>query len=118
MDGSSSRRSLPAVVAAKKKKREQNGTTSTTASQNRSSMSMVEVVPFCSLFFFSAVATADGPAYAASVRQGDELLYVNGVDLKGKSAFEALSLIQGPSDTSVNIMVKHRNYGPVQSVDV
>ena len=45
--------------------------------------------------------------------QGDELLSVNGVDVKGKSAFEALSLIQGPSDTSVNIMVvilyKHMN---------
>lgn len=47
----------------------------------------------------------DGPAHAAGVRQGDELLSVNGVNLKGKSAFEALSILQGPSDTSVNIMV-------------
>lgn len=37
--------------------------------------------------------------------QGDELLSVNGVDVRGKSAFEASSLIQGPSETVVNIMV-------------
>lgn len=39
------------------------------------------------------------------VCQGDELLSVNGMDVKGKSAFEASSLIQGPSGTFVNIMV-------------
>nr|GEZ04866.1 carboxyl-terminal-processing peptidase 1, chloroplastic [Tanacetum cinerariifolium] len=44
----------------------------------------------------------------------DELLSINRVDVKGKPAFEALSLIQGPSDTSV----KHDNCGPVQFVDV
>nr|XP_043624478.1 carboxyl-terminal-processing peptidase 1, chloroplastic isoform X1 [Erigeron canadensis] len=60
----------------------------------------------------------DGPAYKAGVRQGDELLSVNGVDVKGKSGFEALSLLQGPSDTSVKIMVKHGNCGPEQSLQV
>nr|GMC86584.1 carboxyl-terminal-processing peptidase 1, chloroplastic [Ipomoea batatas] len=60
----------------------------------------------------------DGPAHSAGVRQGDELLSVNGMDVKGKSAFEASSLIQGPSGTIVNIMVKHGKCGPVQSIDV
>ncbi|KAL4582620.1 hypothetical protein LXL04_007177 [Taraxacum kok-saghyz] len=60
----------------------------------------------------------DGPAYVAGVRQGDELLSVNGVDIKGKSSFEALTLLQGPTDTSVNITVKHGNCGPIKSVDL
>ncbi|KVH97440.1 Interphotoreceptor retinol-binding [Cynara cardunculus var. scolymus] len=48
----------------------------------------------------------DGPAHTAGVRQG-------------KSTFEALSILQGPNDTSVNIMVvKHGNCGPIQSIEV
>ncbi|KAJ0960244.1 hypothetical protein J5N97_001919 [Dioscorea zingiberensis] len=35
--------------------------------------------------------------------QGDEILAVNGVDVKGKSAFEVSSLIQGPNETFVTI---------------
>ncbi|KAJ6292808.1 hypothetical protein OIU78_024899 [Salix suchowensis] len=60
----------------------------------------------------------DGPAYSAGVRQGDELLSVNGEDVKGKSAFEVSSLLQGPNETFVIIKVKHGNCGPIQSMEV
>ncbi|XP_073025334.1 carboxyl-terminal-processing peptidase 1, chloroplastic isoform X2 [Primulina eburnea] len=60
----------------------------------------------------------DGPAHSAGVRQGDELLSIDGVDVIGRSAFEASSLLQGPNETFVNIMVKHGNCGSVQSIRV
>ncbi|XP_065877872.1 carboxyl-terminal-processing peptidase 1, chloroplastic isoform X1 [Euphorbia lathyris] len=60
----------------------------------------------------------DGPAHTAGVRQGDEVLAVNGEDVKGKSAFEVSSLLQGPSETFVTIKVKHGNCGPFQSLEV
>lgn len=41
--------------------------------------------------------------------QGDELISVNGVDVLGKSSFEASSLLLGPNGTSVNIMVVFLN---------
>ncbi|XVF27383.1 hypothetical protein REPUB_Repub14bG0102800 [Reevesia pubescens] len=36
----------------------------------------------------------DSPAHTAGVRQGDEVLAVNGEDVRGKSAFEVSSLLQ------------------------
>ncbi|XP_031284463.1 carboxyl-terminal-processing peptidase 1, chloroplastic isoform X2 [Pistacia vera] len=60
----------------------------------------------------------DGPAHVAGVRQGDEVLAVNGVDVRGKSAFEVSSLLQGPNETFVTIEVKHGNCGPIQSLEV
>ncbi|KAG4146372.1 hypothetical protein ERO13_D05G153300v2 [Gossypium hirsutum] len=45
----------------------------------------------------------DGPAHTAGVRQGDEVLAVNGEDVVGKSAFEVSSLLQGPNETFVTI---------------
>uniref|UniRef100_A0A2P2LXP2 Carboxyl-terminal-processing peptidase 1ic isoform X4 n=1 Tax=Rhizophora mucronata TaxID=61149 RepID=A0A2P2LXP2_RHIMU len=47
----------------------------------------------------------DGPAHVAGVRQGDEVLAVNGEDVRGKSAFEVSSLLQGPNETFVTIKV-------------
>lgn len=60
----------------------------------------------------------DGPAHSAGVRQGDEVRAVNGVDVRGKSAFEVSSLLQGPSETFVTIEVKHGNCGPIESIQV
>ncbi|XP_043689845.1 carboxyl-terminal-processing peptidase 1, chloroplastic isoform X2 [Telopea speciosissima] len=60
----------------------------------------------------------DSPAHAAGVRQGDEILSVNGVDVRGKPAFEVSSMLQGPTETFVTIEVKHGNCGPIQSIEV
>ncbi|XP_042506603.1 carboxyl-terminal-processing peptidase 1, chloroplastic isoform X2 [Macadamia integrifolia] len=53
-----------------------------------------------------------------SPSQGDEILSVNGVDVRGKSAFEVSSILQGPNETFVTIEVKHGNCGPIQLIEV
>ncbi|CAN8245882.1 unnamed protein product, partial [Cochlearia groenlandica] len=57
----------------------------------------------------------DGPADIAGVKQGDEILAVNGTDVIGKSSFEVSSLLQGPSKTDVVLKVKHEKCGPIKS---
>ncbi|XP_062206423.1 carboxyl-terminal-processing peptidase 1, chloroplastic-like isoform X3 [Phragmites australis] len=53
-----------------------------------------------------------------SPSEGDELLSVNGIDVRGKSAFDASSMLQGPKETFVTIKVKHGDCGPVESMKV
>ncbi|XP_065044699.1 carboxyl-terminal-processing peptidase 1, chloroplastic-like isoform X2 [Musa acuminata AAA Group] len=53
-----------------------------------------------------------------SPAEGDELLSVNGVDVRGMSAFDVSSLLQGPHETFVTIEVKHGNCCPIQSMKV
>ncbi|XP_039005961.1 carboxyl-terminal-processing peptidase 1, chloroplastic-like isoform X1 [Hibiscus syriacus] len=60
----------------------------------------------------------DGPAHTAGVRQGDEVLAVNGEDVMGKSAFEVSSLLQGPNETCVTIKVRHGNCVPTESLEI
>ncbi|CAA7014444.1 unnamed protein product [Microthlaspi erraticum] len=60
----------------------------------------------------------DGPADIAGVKQGDEILAVNGMDVVGKSSFEVSSLLQGPSKTFVVLKVKHGKCGPAKTVKI
>jgi C-terminal processing protease CtpA/Prc len=47
----------------------------------------------------------NGPNPFGSFYQGDELLSVNGIDVRGKSAFDVSSMLQGPKETFVTIKV-------------
>lgn len=42
--------------------------------------------------------------------QGDELLSVNGINVRGKSAFDVSSMLQGPKETYVTIEVGFENF--------
>jgi carboxyl-terminal processing protease len=56
------------------------------------------------------------PAQMMGVRQGDELLAVNGKSVQGLSAFEASSLIQGPKGTPVSIEIRHSPCEDVKTI--
>lgn len=57
------------------------------------------------LFLLVGVTETINVSNALLISQGDEILAVNGVDVKGKSAFEVSSSIQGPNETVVTITV-------------
>ncbi|CAN6451663.1 unnamed protein product [Victoria cruziana] len=59
-----------------------------------------------------------GPAHTAGVSQGDELLSVNGESVKGKSAFVASTLLQGPKETYVTVEVKHGDCGRTETIKI
>lgn len=58
------------------------------------------------------------PAQLVGVRQGDELLEVAGNSVRGKTPFEAASLIQGPKGTMVSIKIRHGRCGTPQVFEV
>lgn len=53
----------------------------------------------------------DSPAARAGVRQGDELVAVDGVSTRDKSAFQAVSLIQAAPGPDVAVTIKNRDKG-------
>ncbi|KAL2614057.1 hypothetical protein R1flu_025749 [Riccia fluitans] len=58
------------------------------------------------------------PAQTMGVRQGDELVAVNGTSVRGMTAFDAASLIQGPKGTPVSIQIRHGPCEEVQSLTI
>lgn len=57
-----------------------------------------------------------GPAHSAGVKQGDEILSVNGKSVEGMTSSDVASLIQGPKETFVSLEVKHGDCGDTQNV--
>ena len=55
------------------------------------------------------------PAQVAGVRQGDELVAVNGEEVRGMTPFDVASMIQGTKGIAVSISVRHDGCAPVQS---
>eukprot|EP00271_Cylindrocystis_brebissonii_P008372 TRINITY_DN2257_c0_g1_i1.p1 TRINITY_DN2257_c0_g1~~TRINITY_DN2257_c0_g1_i1.p1 ORF type:complete len:862 (-),score=108.08 TRINITY_DN2257_c0_g1_i1:393-2978(-) len=55
------------------------------------------------------------PAQLAGIRQGDELLAVDGTKVDGMSAFEASSLIQGPKGSLVTLQFRHSPCSPPEA---
>jgi carboxyl-terminal processing protease len=50
---------------------------------------------------------AGGPAEAAGIRPGDQILGVDGESIEGLSVLEAVALIRGPKGSTVSLEVKH-----------
>ena len=59
---------------------------------------------------------AGGPAEAAGIRPGDQILAVNGESIEGMSLLEAVSIIRGPEGTAVTLLVKH--LGAIDPVEI
>lgn len=59
---------------------------------------------------------AGGPAEAAGIRPGDQILAVNGQSIEGLSLLEAVAIIRGPKGTVVTLLVKH--LGALDPVEV
>lgn len=48
----------------------------------------------------------DGPAYAAGLKHGDEIVAVNGTPVAGKSYEQVVSMIRGEAGTPVKLEIK------------
>lgn len=59
-----------------------------------------------------------GPAHESGLRDGDELLKVNGVPVKGKSADEIYAIVRGVSGTEVGLEVKKYGSSEVQELSI
>ncbi|CAI7925702.1 unnamed protein product [Closterium sp. NIES-53] len=52
--------------------------------------------------------------HCLGVRQGDELVSVDGTSVQGISAFDVSSLIQGPKGTPVTVAIRHDSCSPIE----
>jgi carboxyl-terminal processing protease len=64
----------------------------------------LQVAPACRARIVRVLA--DSPAEGAGIRDEDELLSVDGKGLQGRSLAEVVSLVRGPRDTTVTLVVR------------
>lgn len=60
----------------------------------------------------------DGPAQRAGVRDGDRVLEVDGVSITGLTLYEAISMIRGPEDTQVTLLIEREGVSEPFEVSV